>query len=177
MGNTAKILPHYIYTDYVQWEGRWELINGQPFAMSPAPVPKHQLIAMNLSLEFGQQLKKCNKCNVYQPIDYLVKEDTIFQPDMLVVCGEIEKNYLDFKPALVAEVLSPATFMRDRNEKFKAYEAAGILYYLIIDPDREVTEVYEIKSGKYALIQKGKDISYSFNLDECTAAINFLEIW
>jgi hypothetical protein len=92
MSNAVKILPHYTYTNYAQWEGRWELIDGQPFAMSPSPVPKHQLISMNLSIEFGQQLKKCDKCNVYQPIDYLVKDDTIFQPDMLVVCGEIVKN-------------------------------------------------------------------------------------
>jgi Uma2 family endonuclease len=177
MSNAVKILPHYTYTNYAQWEGRWELIDGQPFAMSPSPVPKHQLISMNLSIEFGQQLKKCDKCNVYQPIDYLVKDDTIFQPDMLVVCGEIVKKYLDFKPALVAEVSSPGTFMRDRNEKFKAYEAAGVQYYLIIDPDKEVSEIYESRSGKYELIKKGKDVNHSFNLDECIAVINFQEIW
>ena len=38
-------LPHYTYDDYVQWEGRWELIKGIPFAMVPAPVmpaPAHE---------------------------------------------------------------------------------------------------------------------------------------
>lgn len=35
-------LPHYTYDDYAQWEGRWEIIEGVPYAMSPAPTIKHQ---------------------------------------------------------------------------------------------------------------------------------------
>jgi hypothetical protein len=45
MGITAlriEDLPHYTYDDYVQWEGNWEIINGIPYAMSPAPSKKHQ---------------------------------------------------------------------------------------------------------------------------------------
>jgi len=30
-------LPHYTYDNYVQWEGRLELICGVPHAMSPSP--------------------------------------------------------------------------------------------------------------------------------------------
>jgi hypothetical protein len=26
-------LPYYTYDDYVQWEGRWELIRGIPFVV------------------------------------------------------------------------------------------------------------------------------------------------
>ena len=39
MGLVQKILPHYTYEDYTIWEGRWELIDGFPIAMSPSPVP------------------------------------------------------------------------------------------------------------------------------------------
>jgi hypothetical protein len=48
MSSPVKILPHYTYADYVQWEGQWELIDDIPYAMSPSPVPKHQRIANNL---------------------------------------------------------------------------------------------------------------------------------
>ncbi len=119
MGNAVKILPHYTYDDYVHWEGKWELIDGIPYAMSPAPVPKHQVISNNLGSEFRQQLKKCQKYKVYQPIDYLLEEDTIFQPDMLIVCDEIVKKYLDFLPALVTEILSPGTAAKDRFTRQK----------------------------------------------------------
>ena len=177
MSNAVKILPHYIYTDYVQWEGKWEVIDGIPYAMSPAPVPRHQIIAGNLHAEFRQQLKKCNSCKVYQPIDYLVAEDTILQPDMLIVCAEIVKKYLDFAPALVAEVLSPSTAAKDRFTKFPIYEAKGIRYYIIINPDLEEAEVYERFDGQYKMTARGKDISHDFTLDSCFAHIDFKEIW
>jgi hypothetical protein len=35
----VKILPHYTYRDYLHWEGKWEVIDGIPNAMSPAPAP------------------------------------------------------------------------------------------------------------------------------------------
>jgi Uma2 family endonuclease len=177
MGSAVKILPHYTYADYVQWEGKWEVIGGIPYAMSPAPAPRHQVVAGNLHTEFRQQLKKCNQCKVYQPIDYLVEEDTIFQPDLLVVYNAISKKYLDFPPALIAEILSPATADKDRHTKFPIYQSQGIPYYLIIDPDREEAEVYEISDGQYKMTVRGRDISYDFTLDTCTAHIDFKEIW
>jgi hypothetical protein len=47
MSTAAKILPSYTYEDYLHWEGRWELIDGIPYAMSPFPAPRHQRIANN----------------------------------------------------------------------------------------------------------------------------------
>lgn len=35
--SAVRILPHYTYSDYCNWEGRWELIEWIPYAMSPAP--------------------------------------------------------------------------------------------------------------------------------------------
>jgi Uma2 family endonuclease len=177
MSNAIKILPHYTYDDYEKWEGRWEVIGGVPHAMSPLPVPKHQIIAGNLHFEFKLQLKKCAACKAYQPIDYLVQDDTILQPDMLIVCGEIVKKYLDFPPVLVAEVLSPSTAPKDRFYKFPIYQSQGIRYYLIIDPDLEDAEVYEINEGQYKMTARGGNISYNFVLGSCNATIDFNEIW
>ena len=42
-------LPHYTYDDYVQWEGRWEIINGIPYAMYPAPSKKHQRVSLKIA--------------------------------------------------------------------------------------------------------------------------------
>ncbi len=44
--------------------------------MSPAPTPRHQQISATLAKEFGNALENCKQCTVYDPIDYLVKEDT-----------------------------------------------------------------------------------------------------
>jgi len=177
MSGAIKILPHYTYSDYEQWEGQWELIEGIPYAMSPLPVPKHQKIAMALGTEFTVALKSCQRCTAYQPIDYRISDDTILQPDMLVVCGEITKKYLDFPPALVVEILSPATALKDRHSKYSIYESQAIPYYLIIAPDTEEAEIYKLNEGVYALDQKGKHFSYQFLLEECSATIDFKEIW
>ncbi len=145
--------------------------------MSPLPVPKHQKIAMALGSEFTVMLKNCRQCTAYQPIDYRVSDDTILQPDMLVVCSEITKKYLDFPPALVVEILSPATALKDRHSKYSIYESQAIPYYLIISPDTEEVEVYQLRDGIYSLEQKGNNFSYQFSLGDGTATIDFKEIW
>lgn len=177
MSGAAKILPYYTYREWELWDGQWELIEGIPHAMSPLPVPKHQKIAAALVSEFFVALRSCRQCTAYQPIDYRVSDDTIVQPDMLVVCGEITKNYLDFPPGLVAEILSPATALKDRHSKYSIYESQRIPYYLIIGPDTEEVEIYKLVGDAYALDQKGKNFSYSFTIGPCSASINFKDIW
>ena len=58
MGLAEKYIPHYTYSDWLHWEGRWELIEGHPIAMSPIPVPEHQRVAAELRTEFTLALRK-----------------------------------------------------------------------------------------------------------------------
>src|SRR5690348_1361273 len=109
MSNAVRILPHYTYDDYVHWEGRWEIIDGIPYAMSPAPTPKHQIIANTLGALFFYALRNCHRCKVAQAIDFKIAEDTIVQPDISVLCQKATKKFIDFPPALVVEILSPST--------------------------------------------------------------------
>lgn len=108
MGYPNQILPYYTYEDYCRWEGQWELIEGIPYAMSPMPRPEHQKISNRLSTIFTNALdnSSCN-CTVYQPIVYKIADDTILNPDLLIVCKPITKQFLDFTPDLVVEILSP----------------------------------------------------------------------
>lgn len=139
MGSGVRILPHYTYADYKHWEGNWELIEGIPYAMSPAPLPKHQYIASNLTGELRNALKKsgCKKCKASQPVDYKLAEDTVVQPDVLIYCSEVHTPYLEDTPVLVAEVSSPSTALKDRHTKYSLYQKSGVKYYLIIQPEPE----------------------------------------
>lgn len=177
MTSAVRILPHYTYAEWEKWEGQWELIDGIPHAMSPSPVPNHQRIAARITAEFHLQLKKCKQCSTYQPLDYRLADDIILQPDMLVVCGSITKKYLDFPPALIVEILSPGTFLKDRHTKYDIYEAQRIPYYLIVSADTEETEVYALENNAYSLKQKGKNFVYAFRFEGCEATIDFTEIW
>ena len=68
MSFTAKILPYYTIEDWEQWEGKWELIEGIPYAMSPMPVPDHQRICANLFSILREAIKDCKQWQVYLPL-------------------------------------------------------------------------------------------------------------
>jgi Uma2 family endonuclease len=178
MASAIKILPHYTYEDYIQWEGKWELIDGIPYAMSPSPTPKHQYIANSLGALFYIELKKCNSCKVLQAVDYKIAEDTIVQPDLSILCKEATKKYIDFPPALVVEILSPSTAIKDRFTKADLYHSQRIPYYIIISAEGEESEVYTSAQEGYKLAKKGKAFSFQFLLEEgCMATIDFGELW
>ncbi len=174
-------MPHYTYDDYCQWEGRWELIEGIPWAMSPAPLPRHQWVSSNIKFELKGAIKKagCKKCKVYDFIDIKVSEDTILQPDAVVVCKEITKPFLDFPAALVVEILSPSTAMKDRNNKFYLYQSQRIPYYIIVDVDKNEIEIYHLKDdGKYQLEKFSPAEPYKFIFDEdCAVDVVLNNIW
>jgi Uma2 family endonuclease len=178
MSIADKYRPQFTYDEYLLWEGRWELIEGMPYAMSPAPSPNHQEINGNLYVAFSEALKKsCEKCKVYMPIDWKISTDTVVQPDLLIVCKKIEKKFLDFLPSLVVEILSPSTAYKDRHEKFELYEEQGVKYYLIVDPQFKKIEIYQLTDGKYQPVSVSPS-SYEFSLEaECKLSVSFSEIW
>lgn len=178
--SAVKLLPYYTYNDYCNWKGRWELIEGIPYAMSPAPSPRHQWLVINIASEFREALKKskCTQCKVYDFVDVKVEEDTILQPDASIICGAINKKFVDFPPTLVVEILSDSTALKDRITKFSIYEKFGIKYYVIIDPDKEVVEIYALEDAKYKSQSFTAETLFTFSLSEdCLFDILFKNIW
>ncbi|MDR1727244.1 MAG: Uma2 family endonuclease [Acidobacteriota bacterium] len=147
----------YTYSDYATWDDdvRYELIAGVPYLMSPAPTPRHQLIAGELALIFGSFLRGKPCKLISSPIDVRLNadtdDDTIVQPDLIVVCDKKkigEKNIVG-APDLVVEVLSPSTETHDRMVKFALYRAYGVREYWVVDPKRRFVEVNLLENGKY----------------------------
>jgi Uma2 family endonuclease len=170
-----KYLPNYNYSQYCKWEGRWELIEGIPYSMLPNATPKHQMANGNLFTEFNKALKKGYKA--YIPIDWKINAKTVLQPDLLIVCKEIEKKFLDFTPILVAEILSPSTALKDRNVKKQIYLSQGVKYFLILDPQTKKIEVYELINDEYVL-KTTSPKNFTFMLEDgCKARVNFSDIW
>ena len=96
---------------------------------------------------------------------------------VLSVCHEIKKKFLDFPPTLVIEILSPATALKDRHTKFEIYQQQKIRYYLIVSPEEEMVEVYELEDEEYVLRIKEHAFNYNFTLDNCNTSVDFNEIW
>jgi Uma2 family endonuclease len=176
-----EFLPKYTYEDYKHWEGKWELIHGIPYAMSPAPRIEHQEVSGNISYQLINLLKKCKKCKTLQTIDWKIPgdvDDTVLQPDNLVICKDVKGNYITEAPILIFELLSPSTAFKDRNIKYEIYESQGVKYYAIVDIDLKSAEVFELRDKKYIKLIEAKNDTVKFELDnDCIIDFNFSEIW
>lgn len=165
-------IPTYTIKDWKLWEGDWELIKGAAIAMSPAPLIKHQLMGSNLLTYFNVALREhktsCN-CHVLYEEDWIIDETNVVRPDILIACGAIDPDgHITKPPALIVEIFSKSTRLKDRNTKFSLYEFCGVKYYLMADPDNQSLEVYELTDNKYKQIFP----PFSFKLSE-TCSIGF----
>lgn len=166
---------HYTLNEWEKWNDQWELIDGVPYCMSPAPTVKHQSINSKIITQLQNLLSNCKTCNAYMPIDWVINDDTVVQPDALVVCKEITTPRLHFAPSLIFEVLSPSTERKDRTEKFELYQSQKVRYYILVNPDNKSIEVYLLESNVY---KKQKETPlFTFELEGCTLNFNFDLIW
>lgn len=172
---------YYTYDDYVKWEESWELIDGVAYAMSPAPYPKHQKIVFGIGKELDKNLScATSECEVYiSPVDWKVSENTVVQPDVAIFCEDTQRQYFSKAPLLVVEVLSRSTALKDVTSKYKLYEKERVPYYIIIEPNSEISDIFQLIDGEYRLIKKAtKEDSYEFELsDDCKTAIDFSTIF
>lgn len=160
MGNPA-LAPreHYTYRQYRTWPDseRWELIEGQAWSMSPAPLRRHQKLSHVFARDLGAFLKG-KPCEAYEaPFDVILPDgdesddeaDTVVQPDIVVYCdkSKLTESGARGAPDLVVEILSPSTSRRDQREKFNLYEKHGVREYWIVDPGNRAIQVYRRNSS------------------------------
>jgi len=171
-------LPNYTYDDYVQWEGRWEVIDGIPYAMGPTPKRPHQKIAVKIMAQLEHLLENCDACQTFPPIDWQITEHTIVQPDVSVVCDEDpDEAKLTRAPVMVFEILSPSTERRDRGVKYRLYENAGVKYYCIVDPKSKNAEVYTLGKTQYQDKEEFEVGKIHFQIGACSIAFDFGKIF
>ena len=144
----------FTYQDYLTWsdDERWELINGRPYNMTPAPSFRHQRIAGNFYhiLRNALQGKRC--VPGIAPTDVVLSDHDVVQPDVFVVCDEqkITEQNIQGAPDLVVEVRSPSTARKDRREKMRLYETFGVREYILIDPDGQYAERFILeRDGRF----------------------------
>lgn len=169
---------NYSYADYAQWEGRWELMDGIPFAMAPSPSLQHQSVSGRIAALLYEALAHCPNCAPLFHFDWKVSENTVLCPDNMVICHEPDNdNYLTRAPALIFEILSPSTARRDRGAKFRTYESEGVPWYVLVDPVTQRAEIWRLESGRYV---KQADLSegiHEFDLGPCRFPLNVSRLW
>ncbi|MCL2168989.1 MAG: Uma2 family endonuclease [Defluviitaleaceae bacterium] len=160
MGALKKEEMKYTYEDYCKLPDdgtRWELIDGELFAMA-APSIRHQRVSRRLSRKFFDFFPEGNKCEVFvAPLDVRLNfakgDDTAIQPDLLVVCdsSKIEEGSLIGAPDLAIEIWSPNNTHRQRMKKFASYRNALVRELWFVDPETDVIDSYKLneETGKY----------------------------
>lgn len=160
MSDTA-INRRFTYGDYVQWQGddRWELIDGEPHLMSPAPSRVHQKILGNLFMQIAGFLEN-HKCEAYiAPLDVRLPQgdeadeevDTVVQPDLVVVCdaSKLDDAGCRGAPDWVIEIASPSTAIRDLVKKRDLYERCSVLEYWSIEPRERSLTIFRLEGGRF----------------------------
>jgi len=174
---TVDYVPHYTYDNYKMWDGDWELYEGFPVAMSPAPMINHQVIGYSIARQLGNQIEECEQCLVFGEVDYKLGDDTVLKPDVVLVCNEPHDAYITKAPEIIVEVISKSTAKNDENYKFGKYEAEKVAYYILVYPDDLYAKVYKLVNGKY---DKQGDFSkekYEFDETLCKVNIDFDKVF
>ncbi len=173
----SKLMSYFTYEDYKYWEDSWELIDGIPYAMAPTPYPKHQKIVFAISKELDKNLNCTFKeiCEVYiSPVDWKIDDSSVVQPDVAIFYEKTEKQYFSKTPLLIVEVLSLSTALKDTTTKFELYQREGVKCYIIVNPNEQKAEIFELENDKYFLREKiDQDGEYKFSHDGCEVNIDF----
>lgn len=154
MGPLAEdIVKRFTYAEYCTWgdDERWELIDGVPYNMTPAPTTRHQRVSGHIFSLLSEYLRGKTCMAFYAPTDVVFDDHNVVQPDLLVVCNgeKITEACIRGAPDLVIEILSPVTGRKDRREKKALYERFGVHEYIVLDPLNETVERLILADGRY----------------------------
>lgn len=151
------------YADYVAWSGveRFELIDGAPYDMTPAPGTAHQRVVGELYRQLSSAMMDA-PCEAFvAPLDVRFAEadesldqaSSVVQPDVLVLCDpdKLDAEGVRGAPDVVIEVLSPSTAAKDQILKRQLYERHGVLEFWTVHPVDRILVIYRLGSdGRYA---------------------------
>lgn len=146
------------YRDYeaLPADGRRYEIHEGELSVTPAPSPQHQEVSGNLNEIVRGHVKTRGLGKVfYAPIDCILSDITIVQPDLLFLATTrlnlVSQRGIEGPPTLVVEILSPSTTAIDRSTKRQLYAKYVVPYYWVVDPEGRAIEAYVLSEGAYQL--------------------------
>ena len=155
MGAPAHKESSFSWDDYRSWDDgtQWQIIDGEAFAMTPAPMPRHQRIQQEIGWHLENYFRE-RPCDVFPaPTDVKLSERDVVQPDLSVVCDpdQVKRTHIEGPPTLVVEIISPSTVTLDRVRKMNLYDKAGVKEVWLVTPYPWLAEVFVLDGGSYRL--------------------------
>jgi Uma2 family endonuclease len=172
-GKAKAVARGFTWDDYRTWpaDERWEIVDGEAYAMSPAPTLRHQDISREMTLQMGPFFAG-RLCALYvTPTDVKLSDHDIVQPDLLVVCEKEKRKptHIEGAPTLVVEILSPVTALHDRARKLRLYAAHGVREVWLVTPYPSAVEVFVLTGERYSL-------EAVYGKDETLASVAFPDL-
>ncbi len=157
----AEIIRQMTVEEYLAYdeasEIRNEYIDGELLSM-PGGSGNHNAIVASVIVALGSALSDYD-CLLYaSQMRVQIDETRYVYPDVSAVCGESrfadENEVTLLNPAVVVEVTSPSSDIRDHTTKLELYGAVpSIEGYLILDQERVFAEWYTRAEGDWRLQQ------------------------
>ena len=128
---------------------RAELIDGYFYDMA-SPTKEHQTILMQIALQLSSAVDSHPACRLYvAPLDVCLgnDDDTMVQPDILIVCNKDDRDErrVNGAPDFIVEILSPSSRYHDMFRKLNKYRLSGVREYWIVDPKSRKVTVYDFE--------------------------------
>ena len=149
---------------YALQEGeRAELLDGKIYYMAP-PSRIHQKISWKLHQAIANYIdSKEGGCEVYAaPFAVFLNNDDFnyVEPDISVICDQskLDEKGCHGAPDWIIEIVSPSTRPRDYMIKLFKYRTAEAHEYWIVDPDKQMTMVYNFEKDTVEQYSFGEDI-------------------
>ena len=141
------------YEQYRQFPGDgkgYEILDGKVYVI-PAPSPEHQYASRQLQRILERCFEREANCVVFDaPLDVILAEDDIVQPDIVVVQrSQISKRGVEGAPLLIVEALSPSNVAFDRTATAERYRVRGVPHYWLLDPESRTLERFRLDEVVY----------------------------
>ena len=156
MAGVSAVHPRVSFAELCQWPDdgrRYELYDGEVIVV-PAPIPRHQLVAMRIGSLLLEYAEASGSLALISPIDIAFTEHDVLQPDVVLFRRERRAQIdmmkvIRIAPDLAVEVVSPGTEGRDRGRKMQMFACFGVVEYWIVDPVRNTLEIYGLNERRY----------------------------
>jgi Uma2 family endonuclease len=154
-------VPQFLVWAEAQHKGRYELFRGEIVAMSPERV-EHVRTKMRAVNALAAAIDRAGApCEAFvDGLAIVIDNQTSFEPDALVNCGErpADGTMIAPKPVIAVEVLSPSTRNIDKSIKLAGYfRVPNLAHYLIIDLEQRHVLHYRRQTDASSLVTIVKD--------------------
>jgi Uma2 family endonuclease len=183
---SRQIKPYITPEEYLAFERgseyKSEYLNGEIFAMTGAS-RKHNLIATNIVVALGNQLKE-GPCELHVS-EMRVRVNAVglyTYPDLAVVCEEpqLEDKYFDtlLNPTVLIEILSKSTERYDRIAKSDYYRRlTSLAEYLFIAQEQYRVEQYTRQSDDHWLLTETHSLEGVVDLQSIKCSLALRDVY